>query len=453
MQKASSWVTQWPPISLGILAAIAKPKAEVFLLDGNIENLKLGQLIENVIAFRPDLIVISTGFPSIEEDMSVARELKLALPYAKILAFGMYFSILEKQGVEDCPFLDFCIIGEPEETFRELLAHLENAKTDYARVKGLAFWQDGKPVVNEKREMLDDLDKLPHPDRDLFKNNRYQLPHNNRPFTLVNTGRGCPYQCFFCVANIYSGVKARKHSVGYVIEEITQCIERYGIREFLFWEEVFTIDRSYVLELCRAINEHRFNIHWAASTRVDLLDDELLAAMKEAGCYLLGLGIESFNQAILDAAKKATSVSDVPKAVELCHRHGIKVMGHFIFGLPGETKETAENTISSMLKTGLDYMQAYCAIPYPKTGLGKMAEKNGWIIAKRWPEYDFGGSSILELPTISAEQVSFYRKVAFRKFYFRFRYVLKTAFKEISLTQTAKLLKFSDWIGLKKDKR
>lgn len=452
MQKASSWVTQWPPISLGILAAIAKSKGPVYLLDGNIENLTSTQLIDNVKEFHPDLVVVSTGFPSIDEDMAIAKELKQALPSAKILAFGLYFSILENQGMENYPFIDFCIIGEPEETFGELLENFENEKSTYPGIKGLGFWELQKPVINQKRDCLEDIDKLPHPDRSLFKNSRYRLPHNNQPFTLLNTARGCPYQCIFCIASIYSGNKVRKHSVGYVIEEIVECLQRYGIKEFLFWEEVFTIDRNYALRLCQAILEHHLDIHWAATTRLDLLDEELLAAMKKAGCYLLGLGIESFNQEILDTAKKSTRVSDIQKAVELCHRQGIKTMGHFIFGLPGETRESAETTIRSMLKLGLDYMQAYCAVPYPKTELGEMAKERGWIIAKKWSEYDFGGDSILELPTLEARSVTFYRQKAFRKFYFRPSYIFKTVIKGISWSQIVKLIKFSDWMGSKKEK-
>jgi anaerobic magnesium-protoporphyrin IX monomethyl ester cyclase len=170
--------------------------------------------------------------------------------------------------------------------------------------------------------------------------------------------------------------------------------------------------------------------------------------MKKAGCYLLGLGIESGVQAILDNAKKKQTTAQAERAVALCKKVGIKTMGHFIFGLPGESKATANKTIKFMSKLGLDYMQCYCAVPYPKTELGELAKKNNWIRAEKWSQYDFGGESILHTDTIVPEDVSYFRKKAFRHFYLTPHFILRTL-KDIKLTRVFNLLKFAKWMSTK----
>ncbi len=445
MQKASSWVANWPPITLATLGAIAKKRGEVRLVDGNVEKLTLDGLLEEIKAFKPDIVVVNTGFPSIDGDMAVAGRMKESLPGTKIIAFGVYFTLLGEEGAKNYPFIDIAIIGEPERTFEEIIVAIDEKREDYSGIKGIAYRDPAGIRVTEERPLIEDLDSLPLPDRTLLKNKRYVLPHNGKAFTLINAARGCPYRCIYCIVAPYYGRKMRRHSVDYITSEIKECLDRYGIKEFLLWEEIFTLDREYVLELCAAIQKKMLPMRWAATTRVDRIDREMLGAMKKAGCYLLGLGIESGDQAILDSAKKGQTLDGVRRAVRLCNEAGIKTMGHFIFGLPGETRRTAENTIKFMLSLGLDYVQCYCAVPYPKTELGLTAQRNGWISAGAWSEYDFGGESILRTETMRAEEVSYFRGKAFRSFYFRPRYIAK-AIKEIGLLRFFKMLGFLKWM-------
>lgn len=452
MQKASSWATIWPPITLALLANIARENGEVRLLDGNVEDLSLRDLFEDMRAFGPDLVVVNTGFPSIDEDMAVAKKIKDSFPKTRIVAFGVYFSLLEGEGLKDYDFLDFAICGEPEPTFLELLTALAKGQADFSRIQGLLYRKDGEVCVNPKRPLMMELDKLPFPARDLLKNDRYRLPHNDKTFTLVNVARGCPYPCIYCIVHPYYGNKVRKHSVEYVIREIRECIEKHGIQEFLFWEEVFTLDKKYAMELCQAILNEGFSFQWAATTRVGLLDEELLAMMKKAGCYLLGLGIESGVQQILDNAKKNQTLEDARRAVALCKKVGIRTMGHFIFGLPGETRETAEQTIQFMLRLDLDYMQSYCAVPYPKTEYGTMAKEKGWVRSVPWSRYDFGGTSIVDMGTLKPEDITYFRERAFKKFYYRPLYLLKKI-REFSFQQLLTMSKFTRWMKSRKKKQ
>ena len=449
MQKASSWATAWPPLTLAVLGAIAREWGPVRLLDGNVDPLTLHDLLREIAEFNADLVVVNTGFPSIDNDMTVVSAVKQARPGATVAAFGVFFTLLEQRGFADYPALDAALVGEPEATFREWGAALAAGRTDWSAIAGMIYRNaGGEAVQTPARPLIGDLDSLPRPDRSLLQNDRYRLPHNNRPFTLVNTARGCPYTCTYCIVNAYYGRGSRRRSIPSIMGEVRDCVETHGIREFLFWEEVFTLDREYVLAFCRALMESGLKIRWAATTRLDRVSPELLAVMKQAGCYLLGLGIESGDQGVLDAARKNQSVDLAPRVVAMCRQAGIRTMGHFIFGLPGETRETAEAPIRFMTGLGLDYMQCYAAVPYPGTELGQLASEKGWITATRWSQYDFGGASVLRTDTLSPGEVDWFRARAFRRFYFRPLYLLRRLLADASLRQLLRLSVFLEWMRL-----
>jgi len=448
MQKASSWATVWPPITLALLGTIAQKWGPVRLLDGDVEDLSMDELLMDLLAFAPDLVVVNTGFPSIDSDMAIAKRIKEAIPETRVLAFGVYFTMLEKQAFENYPFLDFCITGEPEMTFVELLQSLNQEQPARTEIHGLMYREGSELHVNPPRPLLEDLDELPLPDRGLLKNERYRLPHNNKVFTLINTARGCPYSCTYCIVKTYYGRKARRHSLERILEEVQDCREKYGIQDFLFWEEVFSLDKDFVRGFCRGVIDKGWNIRWAATTRVTAVDAETLDLMKRAGCYLIGLGIESGSQSILDFARKGQKLEDVRRAVKLAKQAKIQTMGHFIFGLPGETRETAEGTIRFMVDLDLDYMQCYCAVPYPKTELGELAKGQGWIRSEKWSDYDFGGNSILQTNTMKPEDVDYFRRKAFRRFYFRPSYIAKKIFRDLSVRQILRMASFGDWMNL-----
>jgi len=168
--------------------------------------------------------------------------------------------------------------------------------------------------------------------------------------------------------------------------------------------------------------------------------------MKKSNCMLLGLGIESGSRDILKNAKKKETLESITKAVELCRKAGITTMGHFIFGLPGETKKTIAETIQFAIELGLDYMQAYSAVPYPQTEFGKMAHKNGWLMPASWADYDFGGRSIINLGTLSPADLDRAKECIFRTFYFRPGYILRQIKNIKSPKRILNALNFLKWI-------
>ena len=448
MQSKSSWATIWPPISLGILANIARKKGEVRLIDCNVEDMTLNDVLKDIEEFNPDVAIVNTAFPSIEFDMEAVAAIKGLNPKIKTVAFGVYFTLLEAEGVEPYDSLDFACYYEPDETTNELLDAIQN-KTDLRQIKGLIYRENGQIVTNEQRPMINDMDSLPVPARDLFRNERYLLPHNGKRFTLINVARGCPYPCTYCIANVYYGKPLRKHSVTYLMNEIRECVEKYDIDHFLFWEEVFTLDKKFAFEMCDAIIESGLNISWATTTRADLLEKSLLEKMKEANCEMLGLGIESSSQEILDNVKKKCKIADIERGVKLCKEAGIRTMGHFIYGLPGETAETASQTMEFAKKLDLDFIQTYSAIPYPKTELGELAKKKNWIKSYRWSDYDLT-KSIMATDSLTSDEVNQLRDKSLRSFYFRPSVVFKQLKVITSFRHFLKSLDFLEWIYVKR---
>ena len=429
MQSVASWAALWPPLTLAQLAALARRDGhDVLLVDGNVPpDDSLETVTERVRLFAPDAVVLNTGFPSLDGDHATAMALRQAFPDVPVIGLGQFFTLTRTKGFVDTPGFDHALVGEPEIPFMNLLGWLAAGRPDRLPAGVMGRDPSGRPVEAIPARPIDPLDDLPFPAVDLLRLDAYRLPHNGRPFMLINVARGCSAPCVFCIAPAYHGRRLRRHSLEYVLAELEHFDRGFGLKHFLFWEEVFAHDRLFAEALCEGMIARGSPWAWAATTRADRLDRPLLTLMKRAGCFLLGLGIESGNQAILDAARKGETLEEMRRAVALCREAGIRTMGHFIFGLPGETSETARETIRFALSLGLDYLQCYAAVPYPGTPLGEMAREKGWIRAERWSQYDFGGPSIMDIGTISPKEVDAFRRRLFRRFYFSPRFLARQA--------------------------
>ena len=471
MQTKSSWAALWMPLSLAYIAAkLRQAGNEVKIIECIAQKINIEKLLEISQNFSPEMFILNTAYPSIKMDKKTAKILKDKFPQAKIAIIGLFPSLLEKKALEFFEAADFGVIGEPEWVIGNLVSALSCAchsresgnpeneiggsrikcgMTSLKEVKGLMWKKENEITVNDPQDLSqNNLDELPFPSRDLLDNGKYILPTNGEKFTLLSVGRGCPFSCIYCTANIYYGKMFRKRSVEKVVDEIEECLGKHKIKNFLFWGESFTIDQKYGEAICDEIIKRKLKITWSTTSRVDTLNETLLFKMKESGCALLGLGIESAVQEILDGAEKGTDLEKIKKAILMVKKSGIQSMGHFIFGLPGETKETARKSMDFALKSGVDFAQFYCSIPYPKTKLGEIARKNKWVEGEKYTDFDLT-KSIMRNDSLTSKEIKKLRDRAYRRFYLRPKMLLKTLKEVKSLKSFISSMNFLKWIKTK----
>ncbi|MGH9333249.1 MAG: B12-binding domain-containing radical SAM protein, partial [Vicinamibacteria bacterium] len=415
-QEGGVWTTLWPPISLATMgAALEREGHRVEARDAAATGYPRKRLLADLEASPPDVVIWSTGTPSIADDLALAGEIKRAAPGARTAVFGTHVTALDETCLRETSGLDAIFRNEPEATAVEWVQNLES-REDLARVAGLTY-RDGDEIRrNETRAFLSDLDDLPDPAWHLFDLDAYRLPLRGDRFLMVTPHRGCPYPCSYCTAQTYYGAKLRRRSVEKVRDEIRRNVEVHGVKELFFWSDTFTLDKRYVMALAEAIAP--IGVSWASNSRVDTIDEELAGAMRRAGCWMISFGIESGDQELLDAAGKGATVEEAERAVSVVKAAGIKAAGHFVLGLPGETRESLEKTLALAARLPLDFEQFYCAVPFPGSRLYGEAQEKGWLREGDFSRYR-QDEALLELPGLSPEEVMAYRQLAYRRFYRR----------------------------------
>lgn len=271
---------------------------------------------------------------------------------------------------------------------------------------------------------------IPAPAWDALDLSPYRLPLKGRPFLIVAPVRGCPWRCSFCTAPLYYETRLRRRPVAAVLAEMEDDVQKFGVREFFVWADTFTADRSYVEAFCRAVSALRTPVAWTCNSRVDTVDKALLRLMAEAGCWMVSYGIESGDDAILARCGKGITASQSRRAVEEAREAGLRVAGHFIFGLPGETESSMGRTLAFALDLPLDIAQFYAAAPFPGTPLYDEARRQGWLRRPDGPPPAQGpadrsgagpsqSGAAMDLPGLPASAVDAFRRRAYRRFYGR----------------------------------
>ena len=285
------------------------------------------------------------------------------------------------------------MVGEPENTISELVDALEHGKADFKDIDGLGFREKGKPVLTGKRAVIEDLDSLPFPARHLLPMDVYaQAVKQNplrgeihKPYTIIITSRGCPYNCVFCSSCVVWGKQWRPRSPKNVVDEIEQVIKTFGIRQIDFSDDNMTLNKQRMEQICDLIVERGLKFEWFTPNgiRADTLDEPLLRKMKAAGCKKIRIAPESGVQRVVnDVIKKNLDLKTVEQVVVRCKRVGIKVGCFFVIGLIGETKADIEETINFAYKLkglGADTFIFSIAMPLYGTAFYEQAKQKGFL--------------------------------------------------------------------------
>jgi anaerobic magnesium-protoporphyrin IX monomethyl ester cyclase len=420
-QEEGAWGTLWPPVSLATIGAVLEAeKYSISIIDCAARGDDWEDLSSQVSQFKPDIIVLSTGTPTINNDLNLCAWLKEKFPQIITIAFGTHVTALDKESMKKYPSIDFIVRNEPEITIKELVrALLMNDPIE--SIQGITFRDKNRGTVsNPARPFIENLDSLPFPAWHKVDINLYRLPLKGNRYLIVSPLRGCPYRCSFCTCQTYYGNRVRRRSPESVISEIRYDMEKFGVKDFFFWAETFVIDKEFVRRLCNGILEAGIKISWTANSRVDTVDESLLKLMADAGCWMLSYGIESAEQKVLDSVLKGTKVEHAKIAIDASRKAGIKTAGHFIFGLPGDSEESIKKTIDYAMTLDLDFAQFYSAVPFPGSQIYSEALTKGWIKSDGFENYR-QDNAIMILPSLPPERVNYYRRVAFRRFYISFK--------------------------------
>ena len=424
-QRLNSFQYVMVPISLPMIAGALEAKNhDVKILDCIANDVDVEGLKTAITEFNPGFVLFNMSTATSASDIEVINRMR-PLTKSHFTVIGNHATSLPEE-VLMASGLDSVIRREPELTTQDLVDAIEKGR-GLGQVLGITFKNtDGTIVNNDDRPFNENLDDLPFAARHLLENARYTLPVINEPYTLIITSRGCPYSCIYCTAHQYYGKKLRLRSAENVVDEMQECLEKHHIRNFTMWSDTFNQSKKFVLDVCAEINRRGMDkkIRWMANSRVDHVDAEVLGEMKSSGCIGVSYGVESGVDEILEKMKKGANAQQAKDAVRLTKMAGIEVLTHIIFGLPGETIETINKTIEYVKEMDPDYAQFYCAIPFPKTELEDMGKKNGWISTEDYSKYELN-QPVLNLPTLSSEQLQKARIRAYREFYLRPTYIFK----------------------------
>ena len=404
----------WYPTWLAQPAALV-PNSK--LIDAPPHNIKLDEVVAQANDF--DLVVLHTSVPSFKSDVKCIEALKKANPRLIAGLIGAKVAVDAAGSMAQAPVVDFVARNEFDFTVKEVADGVP-----MAQIKGLSYRDENGVVVhNEDREIMSDMDQLPFVTsvykRDL-EMEKYFIGYLKHPYISFYSGRGCKSRCTFCLwPQTVGGHTYRTRSVAHVIEEIKYCLKEFPqTKEFFFDDDTFTDNLPRAEEIARELG--KLGVMWSCNAKANV-PRETLKVLKENGLRLLLVGYESGNQKILNNIKKGMRVEVAERFTKDCHDLGIAIHGTFIVGLPGETKETIQETIAFAKRINPHTIQVSLAAPYPGTFLYKQAVENGWLDVENAELVDENGVQIapLHYPHLSHGEIFSAVEEFYKKFYFR----------------------------------
>jgi hopanoid biosynthesis associated radical SAM protein HpnJ len=404
----------WYPTWLAQPAALVPGSR---LIDAPPARLRLDQVLAQARDY--ELAVLHTSTPSFAADVKVAEALKDSNPRLKIGLVGAKVAVEPEPSLTASAAVDFVAREEFDFTIKEVAEGRAFADIDGLSYRG----PDGSPIHNRERAVLEDMDRLPFVTevykRDL-KVEDYFIGYLKHPYLSLYTGRGCKSRCTFCLwPQTVGGHRYRVRSVEHVIEEIRLAKSYFPqVKEFFFDDDTFTDNLPRAEAIARELG--KLGVTWSCNAKANV-PRATLEVLRDNGLRLLLVGYESGNQQILHNIKKGMRVDVARQFTKDCHQLGITIHGTFILGLPGETKETIEETIRFAAEINPHTIQVSLAAPYPGTYLHRQAVENGWLDLDHAELTDERGVQIapLHYPHLSHTEIFESLETFYKRFYFR----------------------------------
>ena len=381
------------------------------------------ELSEIILHRKIDLIGISCFTPTYVVATRLASLCKRIAPHVKIVLGGPHPSLYPKDTLEKNKEVDFVVFGEGEYTLHELVKGLQSSSKDFSGVKGLGFRANGSVVVNQPREFIADMDKLPIPAYDIYPLEKYQIQvtsYKHLPTYTLVASRGCPFRCTFCQVQQFLGGTVRYKSPEKIIEELKYLKNNFHARGIMFQDSTFTSNWRWTREFCNLMVQEKMDLTWMCFTRGDRVNQELLELMKKAGCYGISYGVESAKQESVDLLKKSFKIEKVVESVELSVKMGFFVTATYMLGIPGEDEEDVKRTINLANRLATQIAHFYLPIPYPESELFYQCKADGGLREDlRWEDFNmFDDSSPVYInPRIGKDKMLNLKNQAIRGYY------------------------------------
>ena len=375
-------LTPAPPLSLACLGSVLKKEnyaVKVFdLFYSTLEEAK-----KIIIREKPDILGLTSSTDHRMSMVELAQIAKSINSNIKVVAGGPHASVMYDQLLKNYP-IDVTVIGEGENTFPELVKTFEK-NTGLEQVQGVAFKVNDKVVKTESRKYIENLDSLPFPDWSPFNFNDYPkdaLTGLNPAYICAS--RGCPYNCRFCTVSSVWSTKWRTRSPQNIADEMEILAGKYGRKYLRFVDDTFTMDSNNTIELCREIIKRKLNVSWDCTTRVNLVNEELLPLMKKAGCCLIQYGVESGAGEVLEKAGKGITKEQVVRAFKITRETGINTNAFLMVGNPGDNEKTFKETQNLLKIINADSISVASTIIFPGTALYDYCKNKGFIDDSYW---------------------------------------------------------------------
>ncbi|PIP29385.1 hypothetical protein COX27_01820 [Candidatus Kuenenbacteria bacterium CG23_combo_of_CG06-09_8_20_14_all_36_9] len=384
--KLSKIARKRQPLELAYIASLLRHDHKVCLLDANALNLDLEDTITEIKNFNPEILILTSTpvdrweVPSHEHIKLLIKNIiqtinSVEIPY--IILTGAHGTVMPEYILQKTK-VNFVVRGEPEIIVKNLVNEIAGHK-NYKNILGISYLENNQVINNPNAERIKNLDELPLPAYDLLPMEKYSYTFSDipKPFSIMLTSRGCPFNCTYCLKVMMPEFYTTR-SPENVVNEIKYLMNKFSVQGIYFQDWEFLINKDRINKICDLILAEPIlkNLKWGCNARVTDLDENIVAKMKSAGCVRINIGFESGSQKILDLADKKIKIEEIKNAIEICKKHNINIGIYSILNLPGETKETISETEKFLVDNNIKTMCApNLPIPYPGTKLYEMLKK------------------------------------------------------------------------------